>query len=146
MHIDAPRGGRRLRWVVVAGMHTCTWCIVEIVDAPGDGWAEGAPVGVEERAQAAGVTEAGPVTTAVAEPCVEAAQQAGAAYVYQIVNHGSVITNYRFKSSQPCVMYVDALPMHARICVRYLVLVAAAEEEDEAWWRGWAGMAAQAQR
>lgn len=117
-----------------------------IVYAPGDGCAERAPVGVEERAQAAGVTEAGPVT-AVAEPCVEAAQQAGAAYVYQIVNHGSVMTNYGFKSSQPCIMHVDALPMHARICVRYLVLVAAAaEEEDEAWWRGWAGMGAQAQR
>lgn len=47
-------------------------------NAPGDGCAKRAPVGVEERAQAVGVvTEAGPA--AVAEPCVDAAQQAGTA-------------------------------------------------------------------
>jgi len=88
-------------------MHACTWCIVEIVDAPGDGWAEGAPVGVEERAQAAVVTEAGPVTTAVAEPCVEAAQKTGAAGIRNInsIIHGQSI------DSNP-----DALRMRAR-CV-----------------------------
>jgi hypothetical protein len=47
------------------------------VYAPAHGGAERPPVRVEERAHAAGVTAA--VGSAVAEPCVQAAQQAAGA-------------------------------------------------------------------
>lgn len=80
-----------------------------IVYAPGDGCAEGAPVGVEERAQAAGVAEAGPVTAGVAEPCVEAAQKTGAA---SIRNMNSLSMANSIDSNPRSAMHHTCMRMH----------------------------------